>query len=230
MSPITKVDRVCSAEEARKLQDLGVDIISVDLESDKKFSDNRYISENIAYDIYKVLTSTKYCASLSLADRNLPILKNNCFDYLQFSRIEEPTACIESYLKECKIDLIYSGIEISYEDDLSWIENSLQDKIVLNTTLFQVDLLSDMDNSWEFLKHKSPEYPEELLQIEDINKLSSRFPLIIEIDFTSNNILEIMHCFPEIKGMNFRLGANPLRNDLHFIDFDKLVNTLSIIK
>lgn len=230
MRPLIKVDRVCSTQEARELQDLGVDIISVDLELDRRFSDDRYISENVAHDIYKVLTSAKYCACLSLTDKNLPIIKNNCFDYLQYSKIEEPITCIQSYLKESQVRLIYSGIEVSYEDDLSWIENLLQDKVIPYATFFQIDLLSDMDKAWDFLKQQSPKYPEELLQVEDIRKLSSQFPLIIEIDFTPVNVIEIINCFPRIKGINFRLGVNPSRNDLHFIDFDKLVNTLSIIQ
>ena len=230
MSFVIKVDRVASFQEAKELEGLGVDIISLDLEADPRFGDNRCISEELFCRIKQVCNFPEYCISMSMTDKNLSIIERHSFDYFQYFQMEEPTDCIRNYLNTSNINVIMSGLNACHDDDIAWVKGSLQDDGNIFAKIFQVDLLADLNGAWKFLKQESPKYPEEMLQIEDINILSSQFPLIIELDFTPSNVVEILNYFPYIQGINFKLGENPLRNDLHCIEFDTLMNILHVLK
>ena len=100
------------------------------------------------------------------------------------------------------IGIVYSGIEASYEDDPSWILSRYIEQENLNTSFYQIDLLGDMKNSWNFFKSESPNYPDEL-QIKDVIKLGEQFPLILSLDFHKDNILEIITSLHSSKGFSF---------------------------
>lgn len=230
MKPIIKVDRVCSVQEAITLQELGVDIISITPETNryKWFDDCRQISTDVACQMQKIITKAKYCVEISLADinKNYSLIENNNFDTIEFLTQEIPDLAIQRKIKEKKIDIIYSSISVSYEDDPNWIFSPFQN---VDGVFFQADLLSDVTDSWNFLKNQCPQYPDELIQVKDINQLSLDFPLIITLDFSVDNIRDILLTFPKIKGISLRLGENPIRNDLHYTDFPNLISILNVV-
>jgi uncharacterized membrane-anchored protein len=54
-----------------------------------------------------------------------------------------------------------------------------------------------MENSWQFLRTECPQYPEEL-QIDDINNLAEQYPLLVSLDFSTDNLLQIIKSMPNI--------------------------------
>jgi len=72
------------------------------------------------------------------------------------------------FIKIQGIGLIYSDLECSYDTDPSWILRSIHNS---DFDFAQIDLLGDIGDSWNFLKEKCPNFPDEL-QISDINDIA----------------------------------------------------------
>lgn len=225
MKPIIKIDRVSSLEEAAELQTLGADILTVSFDLDTRFRDTRKISKPVAYSIRECLVSTQLCCELSTIDEDTRLLVESCgFDWVQVSKM--PPLSFRKQLQALNVGLIYSGIEASYEDDPTWILSSFNNETELGASYFQIDLLADIDNSWFFFKEECPKYPDEL-QIEDIEQIASRYPLVITLDYSNNNIIEIISRFQKVKGISFTLGTRPTRNDFHWFDYTQLRDILN---
>jgi len=229
MKQIIKVDRVSSVKEAHELETLGVDIIGIALQSRTKLDEQYLVSQSVAHSIREALVSAQLCGEVDINDDLVALTKNYKFDFIQFPKTEIPLPYLRKRLKELGVGLIYSGIEASYEDDPSWILSRFEQEQALYAAYFHVDLLTDIENSWHFLKKESIEYPDEL-QIDDINQIASQYPLLITLDFSSENITEIINNFPSIQGVNFKLGTGSTYNDTHEIDYAELINILQILK
>ncbi|KHD08375.1 hypothetical protein PN36_33890 [Candidatus Thiomargarita nelsonii] len=229
MKPIIKVDRVSSVQEATELQNLGVNIIGVSLKSETLFDDKRQVSKEMACSIRECLVSAKLCGEVDINDDLVTLTRNCGFDLIQCSKTEIPENSIRKVLKELGVGLVYSGIEASYEDDPSWILSHFEKEKELYASYFHVDLLTDIDDSWNFLKKECPKYPDEL-QIDDINQIASQHPLIITLDFSANNIIEIIESFHKSQGVNFTLGTKPALVDFHWLDYAELIKILLVLK
>lgn len=220
MSKIIKVDRVASVQEALELQKLNVDIIGVTLNENNLYSDNRVLDFESALSIGKKLDSSKL--SLELPSNGYKdILKNvemSKVSYIQVPQNVKLTIEEIEFLSKKNIGVIYSGIEASYEDDPAWILSQYTSSQNSDVSFYQIDLLSDMENAWEFLKNESPLYPNEL-QINDILSLGNMYPLIISLDFNKENINEIIHNFSSVKGFVFVLSEKSNRDDIHFFSY-----------
>ena len=229
MKPIIKIDRVSSVEEAVELQQLGANIITVSFDLDPKFRDTRKISKNLASFIRKGLISAQLGCELSNFNEDTLLLVESCgFDFVQVPNTKIPSLDFRRKLTELNIGLIYSGIEASYEDDPTWILSRFENESELGASYFQLDILADMDNSWSFLKEECPKYPEEL-QIEDIKQIAYQYPLLITLDYSHKNIIEVISSFQNIKGISFTLGTMPTRDDFHWFDYAKVINILNQI-
>jgi len=231
MTPIIKVDRVCSPEEAAELQNLGADIISVSLGEQSEVENNRQVTENMARTIRKSLVNAKFCGEITNQaglDHTISLIHHCGFDLIQASAINIPELTFRQTASQSGIRFIYSGIEASYDDDPAWILSSFDESEKLEAAYFQVDLLSDVEGSWNFFKNECPKYSEEL-QIDDINQISAQYPLIISLDFSVENIVEIIEHFENVQGFWFTLGACQKSNDPHLIEYSELVNILKIL-
>jgi len=225
---IKKVDRVSTIEEAIKLEDLGVEIIGISLSQDPKFNDSRVLSEESASEIIEVLKSSKSVAEIFIKDdlnKTIDLIEKLEIDYVQPVGHQIPSIEFRKELSKREIGIIYSNIEASYDDDPSWIFGRFIDEDNLNSSYYQIDLLGDMENSWEFFKEECPKYPEEL-QIQDINELAKQYPLLITLDYSPENILEIINLMPNIKGITMVLGDDSLRNDIHYFKYSEVLNIL----
>jgi hypothetical protein len=225
---IKKVDRVSTIEEAIKLQDLGVEIIGMSLSKDPKFNDNRVIKEESAIEIIQVLKSSKSMVEILIKDnlnKTIDMIEKLGVDYVQPLGKQIPPIDFRNELYTKGIGIIYSNIEVSYDDDPSWILSSFVNEDKLNSSYYQIDLLGDIENSWEFIKEECPQYPEEL-QIDDINNLAKQYPLLITLNFSAENTLEIINFMPNIKGISMILGDGSCRNDIHYCQYSEVLNVL----
>ncbi|MBW4542938.1 MAG: hypothetical protein KME25_00595 [Symplocastrum torsivum CPER-KK1] len=225
---IKKVDRVSTIEEAIQLQDCGVEIISISISGDPKFNDNRVITEEAAIEIRKMLKTSKSVAEILIENnwnKTIDLIEKIGIDYVQPLGNQIPHRDFRKELYKKGIGIIYSNIEASYDDDPSWILSSFVNEDNLNSSYYQIDLLGNMENSWEFFKEECPKYPEEL-QIHDINELAKQYPLLITLDYSPDNILEIINLMPNIKGITMVLGDDSLRNDIHYFKYSEVLNIL----
>lgn len=227
MTKIIKVDRVKSLTEARELEGLEANFISVSLSKNSSFEDDRTIDIDTAISIKNCIRRSKYVGEISLSANifeTVEVIKKIGFDYLQLSdySILQPDAI--KYLRSQGIEIIYSNITASHDDDPSWILSHFLQQKELSGSYFQVDLLPEFDNSWEFLKNESPEYPEEL-QIEDINQIAKQSNLLIALDYSPNNVLEVINYLPNVKGISMVLG-NSLVEDFHCFDYFEILDIL----
>jgi hypothetical protein len=231
MNKIIKVDRVKSVTEAKELEELGANFISVSLSKDLKFDDDRTIDFNTAISIKNCLRESKYIGEFLFEENYnelIQLIKEVGFEYVQFSGYKIPSADCMRHLNSQGVEIICSGITASHDDDPSWILSNFLEQGELSSAYFQIDLLPEYKNAWEFLKNESPEYPEEL-QIEDINQLAEDNKLLITLDYSSQNVLDVISYFPKIKGITMILG-NSLIEDLHCFDYSEVLLLLRKIK
>ena len=233
MKPFIKVDRVNSSKEAKNLEMAGVRIVSVSLIEDPRFSDSRVLSFNEARDVRNVLESAKFCGEIGPEHWSsgdfFSMVKQLGFEYIQISGTRFPNPSLRMKLMKLGIGIIYAGIEVSYEDDPSWILSRFQDEKDIKASFFQLDLLPDMENSWDFLNMECPKYPEEL-QVRDINDLAIHNPLIVTTDISKGNIKEIADRLPDAQGIYMTLGDIPRRQDFHWFGLDRVFEILKHLR
>ena len=229
---IKKVDRVCTIQEASQLKELGVDWIGISLSNEEIFNDDRNLTKETAVQIIEFLSFSSCVVEISVSnnlDEIIDFIIKSGIQYVQFSNCRIPSIEMRNKLYDNGIKIIYSGIAASYDDDPSWLLNPfLEERDTKNLSYYQVDLLGSIENSWNFLKFNCPNYEEDL-QIDDINELAKVHPLLITLDYSRENINEIIKCFPYIKGITMTLGQNCLRNDIHCFNFHEVCDILSEI-
>jgi hypothetical protein len=223
-----KVDRVKNVEEAIALQELGVKLIGVSLGEKSLFDDDRLISKDQVSLIQKSLKSSKLVGDVSSVSQGIQIssLADELnFDYVQADDIKL-LKTVEQEPNNRNRGVIYSPVCISYDDDPEWVFDDFDNFRKGGKDYIQLDLFGDLENSWNFLNSKSLEEPDEV-QIEDINKLSTQYSIFLTIDFSVENIAEVLKSFPNIYGISFVLGKLPHRNDIHCFDYLEVIKILN---
>jgi hypothetical protein len=229
MNKVIKIDRVNSIEEALELESLGVQIICVELDPIYTFYDRRKISLDMAHEIRHSLKKSALCCEfLDISKYSFDTIKSLNCKYIQCSRFSIIREDIRQDLASGKIGIIYSDFNISYDHDASWIMIRFEDENpeTLNASFYDIDLINDFEKSWDFLVNECPKHSE-LLQVREINELASSYPILVSIDYSIDNITEILNTISNMKGMSFRLGENPQRNDVRCISYYKLIELLS---
>jgi hypothetical protein len=230
MKPIIKVDRVRSVQEALELQDLGVQIICTVIDPIYNFSDDRDISLEISKDIGKSLKKSELCCEINISRQSINFLKEINCKYVQISSHKIIDIKMRQALEGEGIGIIYSEPNISYDSDPSWVMLPFEDEENLNASFYNIDLLADIEDSWNFFFRECPNYPDELLQVKEINEISSHYPILIGLDYSISNIKEIINLIPNAKGINFRIGNKAIFQDVHCIPYSNLVQILLLLK
>jgi hypothetical protein len=232
MKKVIKVDRVSSVEEALELESLGVQIICVEIDPIYTFHDKRKISLDIAYEIRNSLKKSALCCEfLDISKYSFDALKDLNCKYIQCSRFSIIREDIRQALANEQMGIIYSDFNISYDHDVSWIMIRFEDENLetLNASFYDIDLINDFENSWDFFVNECPKHSE-LLQVYEINELASSYPVLVSIDYSADNISEILNTISNMKGMSFRLGENPTRNDVRCISYPELIKILIFLQ
>ena len=226
---IKKVGRVKSVNEAIILEKLGANLIGFSLSDNFKFEDERVVTEETILLIQKVLHKAKTFGEIFIDNSDaydiVKLVKRLNFDYIQPVGQTIPSLTLRETLSKENIGIIYSNIEVSHDEDPTWILSRYQDEKNLNASFFQIDILPEYQNSWQFLNNESPEYPEEI-QIEDINELGIENPLLLTLNFNSNNIFNILEKIPSIKGIGMEIGSTPTRDDFHYFKYLEVIEIL----
>ena len=226
---IKKVGRVKSVSEAVTLEKLGANLIGFSLSDNFKFEDERVVTEETVLLIQKVLKKAKIFGEIFIENSDIydivKLAKKLNFDYIQPVGQTIPSLTLQETLFKENIGIIYSNIEVSHDEDPTWILSRYQDE-KLNASFFQIDLLPEYQNSWQFLTVESPKYPEEI-QIQDISELGIDNSLLLTLNFDTNNIFKILNRITSIKGIGLEIGDNPKRDDFHYFKYSEVIEILS---
>ncbi|NJL01630.1 MAG: hypothetical protein HC910_14110 [Spirulinaceae cyanobacterium SM2_1_0] len=233
MPRITKVDRVCSPDEAITLQDKGVSFIGVSMTKDIRFKDSRRVSLEEAVAIRDVLRDgVSFSVELPIAylngSENNPIASLD-FDYIQVDAHELTYIdYMEHYQSLGDSKLVLSGIDVSYDSDPSWILSGVAQEFMRSGTIFQIDILPEISNSWEFLKTECPKFSEDL-QLADLDYLASQFQILFTTDFSQENLSELSILIPNNFGIYLVLGEHSVREDVHFFSYSEVLRILDAL-
>ena len=226
---IIKVDRIKTINEAIELQNAGVDLLSISLSKNQWFNDERFVTNKIAQSIKKELTKSKLVIEVGNTYDSINIIdeiKDIGADYIQISKHNLPTIDFLTNAKKSNINIIYAGVTASYEDDPNWLLSGYLDLIDINISYFQIDLLGDIENSWDFFSKESPNFSEEL-QIEDIDSISQKHPILVTIDFKPDTVIEIIDKMNNIKGIYMTLGESSMKDDFHYFSYQSILDIVN---
>jgi hypothetical protein len=165
-------------------------------------------NENIEkfIDVFK----ERSCLELSTSELSLNMCRNivNRYNpaFVEFSNCyDEETHLLTRELSEKKTQIIISKIPVDIDFYPSWILGGIIDDIpnTLNT-IFQLSVFHDVENSWNMLKSNLPEME---IKIETLETLSQFYRILIELDFSKDNIVDILHTMPSILGISMSLSS-----------------------
>ncbi|MBL7257244.1 hypothetical protein [Paractinoplanes lichenicola] len=229
---LIKVDRIRSADEAVALEKAGVALLGVDLTPDPRFADNREITVEQADEIGRRLSTAALVPVLDLNDdpaRVLRIAQAVRAPLVRSARRAVPPADVRARLSDAGIGIVFGGIEIAHDDDPGWILSDFTDEENLEVAYFQADVLPEYSGSWSFLRDRSPEYEDEF-QIADLNDLAAAHPLLIGLDFTPDNVHEIVGALPQVSGLLFTLAESARHGGVRFHSYAETLNTLQALR
>jgi hypothetical protein len=229
---LIKVDRVRSADEAAALEKLGVDLLGVDLRPDPRFDDGREISVEQAAEIDRVLERATLVPVLELDGDPGPVLgvaRAVRARMVQAARRAVPPAGVRAALSDAGIGIVYGGIEIAHDDDPGWVLSDYVAVPDLAASFFQADVLPEYRDSWTFLRDRAPEYEEEF-QLLDLDDLATEHPLLVGLDYTPDNVREILGALPHVRGVVLTLADRARRGGVRFHSYRSALDTLRALR
>ncbi|BBH71839.1 hypothetical protein ACTI_85240 [Actinoplanes sp. OR16] len=227
-----KVDRVRSAAEAASLEAHGADIIGVCIDPDPRFADDRTITVETAVEIRKALRGTPLALAMNLHADPADVLRVVAavgVEWVQTITTAIPPHPVRLALRGAGIGIIYASIDISHDDDPSWVFSRYDAEPDINAAMFQVEVLTEYANSWAFLRDSSPEYEEEF-QIEDLDELAQSRPVLTSLDVSPDNLDEILARLPHVRGLSMTLGEQPTRGDVRFHALPRILQVLEALQ
>jgi hypothetical protein len=229
---LVKVDRVGTPREAAELERLGADLLTVDLVSDPRFAaaDGRVVTLDQALEIAKVLQRATLVPVLDLAGmeprRTVEVATRLGARNVQPMVRSVPPRLVRDLLSDEGIGIVYGTIEINHDDDPAWIFGDFDDQDDLDAAFFQVDVLPEYEDSWEFLRDRAPEYEDEEFQIADLDDLAGRYPIVAGLDWSPANVHEVLAAVPNLRGLSFTLAGQARFGGVRFFSYEDVLATL----
>lgn len=204
--PIIKIDHLESKKDVTICRDMGVNYLGISVSDSSIVRQIIQIIDNDFSDI---------CLRFDLSDISEEECIEVCRCYqprgVDFIGHFLPTKATCRTLLSEQFQVFFSNIEASYDTDPSWILGRYHDDdlLGLKNTYFQIDLVEEFEDAWTILRDVVSENCDELT-ISDINEISQKHNLILNINFRMNNIAEIIQTLPSISGVVFSLDQNGL--------------------
>jgi len=228
---LIKVDRVATVEEALNLERLGTDIITVSLEENPTFDDNRLIELKQARLIRNSLSSAKLAGDFHTNFSELEVIQvvdEIGLNYVQHSWREKTSYEFMKALEMKNVGTIYSDFIVNLDSDGCYlVTETIKEEDLFNGSYYQVDLLG-YANAWETLKELCPQYPG-ALQLKDLHEVSRKYPLSLILDYSPENFAEIFDYLPNIKAAAFVISDNHLSTNSHCFRYTQIVDIISKI-
>ncbi|GIF02019.1 hypothetical protein [Paractinoplanes rishiriensis] len=211
---LIKVDRVRSAGEAREVEALGAGLVGVQLATDPRFADDRAVTVLEAAAIGRELRRAGLVLVMELrdAERVRDVIAETGATLVQPIIGVVPPAEVRAAVRDAGAGIVYGGVEIAHDDDPGWVLSRYTDTPGLDAALFQADVLTEYRDSWAFLRDRAPEFDDEF-QIDDLNDLARKYPLLVGLDFTPANVGEIAAALPDVRGFVLTIADQARRGD-----------------
>jgi phosphoribosylanthranilate isomerase len=224
---LIKLDRIRSVEEAATVEGLGADLIGVSLGPDPRFYDDRAVTIERAAAIGAALERATLVAAMELKDRDLVMrtVAATRAGLVQPITGAIPTPEVRAALSDAGVGIVYDNLEIAHDDDPGWIFSAYADTPELDSVLFQAEVLPEYREAWAFLRDKAPEYEQEF-QIADLNELGRERPLLVGLDFTPDNLHEIIAAIPQVRGIALTIAGKARRGDARFHSYADALRVL----
>ena len=225
---LIKVDRVGSAGEAAELEALGAGLVGVSLAPDPRLADDRTVSVDQAVAIGQALDRSTLVAAMELGRDPEAVLRVVALvgaGMVQPITGAIPPIEVRTALRDTGVGIAYGNVEVSHDDDPSWVFSAYADVPDLNAALFHLDVLTEYRESWAFLRDRSPEYPQEF-QVGDLDELGLTRP-VVGLDFRPDNVREIIDALPNVRGIALTLGGQGRRSDVRFHHYADAVRVLT---
>lgn len=241
MHPTIKVNNVTLPEEAKRLDSLGVEYLAISFsmsslrnEGSRPLMEYEAVEKN-ALEIRSCLKKSRLVGQLPAGLDKMGVHLASLVDFvkkfglsaLQFSNLYVPPLLWRNTFRDMSIPIFYSDISVSYDDDPSWALSPFEDISDLNLSFFEIQLLPTVPSAWNFLFSEACKYPDEL-QIEDLDMLATKYPMLLALDFSKENFHDILDRFKYIRGYLFTINKH--RSDqinTHLSTLDEIIKILS---
>ncbi len=205
---MSKVHRVSSLAEASRFEALGADLIGVSMAVDNHFADGREVGAEVAVNLAQCLTQAQLVLEppRELTGSDLLILAQKAgAGWIQTPFFAAPDSQTREALADIGIGLIVSRLEADYDMDPTWILGPVSDLGEPLPDLIELEIVPSFTDSWRFLTKESSKQTDEL-QVEDLESLAQKSPLLISVDLMPSNISGILAAIPSAHGLSFTLG------------------------
>lgn len=219
---LLKVDRVASRRELEELCLAGADLITLSVCENLTFLkqegelelDERDLSLRDAVSLAQA--SPLPCGLELYPDTDLQRHWETLltFDFLQFplSMVQGAAFPSEELLLELRrqqMPVLYSQLELGSCMPVDYSFDFLRELDCQLAASFQLEIMADYENAWEDLLTIHPDYPDDCIQVEQIQHLSRNLPLFLSLNVNPQNIESISTAFPQAMGLTLIMGQDP---------------------
>jgi hypothetical protein len=204
---VIHVQGVASLEEARQLESLGVDLISVFI---GERTAGRVLGLQDARAISAGLKEAKLCVE-SPSGKLLPAdaARQTGAQVVQVPWGQEvPRAWRESLAKE-RLQWALVRVPADEDDDPAWIRTRLEDAGAPPPVWTQVEVCPSLDDGWQIIRESN----ENELDARDLDSIAAEAPLLFSMPLLTVNINEVRQRLHHAKGFSFTLedkrGTSP---------------------
>jgi hypothetical protein len=220
---IVQVDRVASAKEAIAFRDAGVDLIGVEVGSDRRFTDARFVSADVVEAIRQQAAPIRLVGLVegcfqdaTLAESRDRLERTLALrpDFLQIWQGDFPDE-LKPLVQASGVPVIGDGAGLDAEhgtfidpnDPARFVIDSLSDVADMAPTLFHLDVATDREDPWAFLTGEALEWREESLQVSHVAAATKALPLLLSLmGLSATTIVPYVQAFPDARGFFARLG------------------------
>ncbi|MCZ6691835.1 MAG: hypothetical protein O7H41_19795 [Planctomycetota bacterium] len=230
---LSKVDRANSLEEITRLEESGVDLISFDIAfpgSELTIEDGRSLDPRRALELRGNVRKARTVAMLDFVGPEPEWIRSKAevfssFDYVQATSHQLGYEGVLPAVRGAGRPVICSQIIADYDMDPSWIRGEIEDPSRAGLKYYEIQVVTGVQNSWRNLKEESPKHEEEL-QVSDLRSMTLDFPLFFALDFSLENVEEILKAFPRLEGWTITLGGDPESSLRHFHTAERALEVL----
>lgn len=230
---LSKVDRANSLDEISRLEEAGVDLISFDIAfpgSKLAIEDGRSLDPSRALEICVKVRKARTVAMLDFVGPEPEWIRSNAevfssFDYVQATSHQLGYEGVRSAVQGAGRPVICSQIDADYDRDPSWVREEMESPSHAGLEYYEIQVLTGVRNSWRNLREESPKHEEDL-QVSDLRSMSLDYPLFFALDFTPENVEEILKAFPQLKGWTITLGGGLESSLRHFHARERAIEVL----
>ena len=212
MTSIIKVDRIATPDEARAFVAAGANLLGISFGRDPRTQDGRVLSASQAGEIRTAVPQTRFSIELDAAATDPALALEAALalrpDFLQVPLYGLARRGWMDLVLQTGAPIILDGETASYEDPPNWIASALDDGKEWKPQWTQLRLLEDMSGPWSFLTTQAPQEPDERLQLEEIQSLTERYPLLLTMEVTAGEAAAFCAAFPRALGFFFRLAGD----------------------